>query len=180
MCKSSSSSIPFFTIFCKGRNHSQWRPHWSPRNDGLRPKPVLRRCALARTIMAIVHYMWFLQFWSHFCGTIHWNSVTTRVTRFVHFPSKNWRFWHFLKKIRQISTKHLVTHQIVTFWPFGKNMSCSNWDLIIKSKASWYSNRVRLIIRLVFPGHQFYLVHKTCFGFALATSDTSKIPSKIS
>ena len=35
----------------------------------------------------------------------HWNSVSTRVTRFVHFLSKNWRFWHFLKKICQISTK---------------------------------------------------------------------------
>ena len=35
----------------------------------------------------------------------HWNSVSTRVTRFVHFLSKNWRFWHFLKTFCQISTK---------------------------------------------------------------------------
>ena len=61
------------------------------------------------------------------------NSVSTRVTRFIHFPSKNWRFWHFLKKICQISTK-----------TSGNQPNCD--ILAIWQKHVWFALTLALLI----------------------------------
>ena len=52
-----------------------------------------------------------------------------RVTRHEHFWSNIGDFWLFLKTFAgEMCHFCLVTRQIVTFWPFGKNMSVYRAD----------------------------------------------------